>query len=105
MQFFSQADQALSSQAVSKNITWQAFPKRVRVPPCHLPSIAATVSGCSRKKSPTHWLILGWQLQVKDSTGSALESWQKADSTRDVQVRHAIRLTVHASLSQVRWAD
>ena len=58
--------------------------------------------GCSRQKSPAHWLILGWQLQVKDSTGSALESWQKADSTRDVQVRHAI-LTVHfANLSQVR---
>ena len=40
--------------------------------------------------------MLGWQLQVRGSTDSALESWQKADSTRDVQVRHATRmLTMH----------
>ena len=53
MQFFSQADQPLSSQAVSKNITWQAFPKIVRLPPCPLPSIAATVTVTSLSRQLT----------------------------------------------------
>ena len=33
-----------------------------------------------------HLTGLVWPVQVKDSTGSPLEAWQTADSTRDVQV-------------------
>ena len=32
VQFFSRAHQALTSNAVTKTINWQAFPKRVSLP-------------------------------------------------------------------------
>ena len=40
-QFFNQANQALSSNAASKAITWQAFPKKVSLPTALPPSRSA----------------------------------------------------------------